>query len=503
MSASDQTRDGGNPATLTVIPDANVLIHGRALSELPWAEFERADVEVALVAPVIGELDKLKNQSGRQNRIARQLSTDTRKILTGANPVNIICTKSLTVSKRVVVNAVDQVFHPSLRLDHADQALINYALHMQSEGLDVLLLTDDTICGTTAMGVGLPTKFLPEHWLRTPEPDENAKLKAEITRLTAAEPQISLTFCDAGGGKIDRLNFSAPRWAPLNADEIDGLMAVVAQHCPPATSFERKKKATATAWDAVLEANSRLLMYTGQRYEPATQQEIERYQSVSYPEWLESIRAALRNVHQRLEARTQWPVVNVVGANSGTRPATSVLLRVGVSGSLLIRNDGKEHEAGDGVLAQEDRFELQLPPSPPRGKMVAVGFHRYADILSGDRPNPLQAMASFKPRASSIYRDPDVFYWRSGESDWVNVMELDCQSWRHGQDPCSYPIMVRPMEMIDCSGMVEASVHATNVSKPLALPLPVKFNFADESTFEEVQALVEMLVQHAQRYDRL
>ena len=503
MSASDHTHDDGNGRLLTIIPDANVLIHGRALSELPWVEFRRAAIEVALVAPVIGELDKLKNQSGRQNRIARQLSTDIRKILTGANPVNLIRTKSLDVSKRVVVNAFEQVLHPSLKLDHADQALINYALHMQSEGLDVLLLTDDTICGTTAMGVGLPTKLLPEHWLRTPEPDESTKLKAEIARLTAAEPQISLTFCDPGGRKIDRLDFSAPRWAPLSADEIDALMAEVAQYCPPASSFERKKKATANVWEAAFDATNRLSLYTGQRYESATPEEIERYQSISYPEWLESIRSALQNIHQRLEARTQWPVVKLVGANSGTRPATNVLLRIGVGGNLLIRNDREEHEAGDGKLAQEDSIELPLPPSPPRGKMVAIGLHRYASMFSARQPESLQAIASFKPRAGAIYRDPDVFYWRSGENDWVNVMELDCQSWRHGQDPLSYPIMVRPMKMTDCSGMVEASVHATNVSKPLALPLPVKFNFANESTFEEVQALVEMLGQHAQRYDRL
>lgn len=80
---------------------------------------------------------------------------------------------------------------PALRLDHADQASINYAFTLRQEGNDVLLLTDDTICGTTAQGVGLSVQFLPESWRRQPEPDESAKesarLKAKVQRLSAAE----------------------------------------------------------------------------------------------------------------------------------------------------------------------------------------------------------------------------------------------------------------------------------------------------------------------------
>lgn len=59
---------------LTVIPDANVLIHGKTLTELPWGELNRSNIEVVFVPPVIRELDKLKNQSGRPNKIARQLT---------------------------------------------------------------------------------------------------------------------------------------------------------------------------------------------------------------------------------------------------------------------------------------------------------------------------------------------------------------------------------------------------------------------------------------------
>jgi len=162
------------------------------------------------------------------------------------------------------------------------------------------------------------------------------------------------------------------------------------------------------------------------------------YNRGRYPKWLESVRSALRKIHQKLEAHTQWPIVNVVGVNSGTRPATEVLLRIGAGGKLLNRNNAEEHKRDDGKLAHEDSLELPLPPNPPRGKMVASGLYQYADMLGGCQSAPPQSKAWFKPRATPIYRDPDQFYWRSGENDWVNVMELDCLSWRHGQDPISY-----------------------------------------------------------------
>jgi hypothetical protein len=57
---------------LTVIPDTNVLIHGKSLADIPWTELGRAKIEILFVPPTIRELDKLKNQTGRPNKIARQ-----------------------------------------------------------------------------------------------------------------------------------------------------------------------------------------------------------------------------------------------------------------------------------------------------------------------------------------------------------------------------------------------------------------------------------------------
>jgi predicted ribonuclease YlaK len=110
---------------LTVIPDANVLVHGRALSELPWAELRRPTIEVLFVPPVIRELDKLKNQSGRPNKIARQLSSDVRALLTAPGRRAEIRKSAPAVTKGVELRAITTSLRDALKLDHADQALIN------------------------------------------------------------------------------------------------------------------------------------------------------------------------------------------------------------------------------------------------------------------------------------------------------------------------------------------------------------------------------------------
>jgi predicted ribonuclease YlaK len=154
MNVAEQGVEEGEKGLLTVIPDANVLIHGKSLSDLPWSELGRSAIEVVFVPPMIRELDKLKNQTGRPNKIARQLSSDIRALIYTPSRRAELRKSQPAVSKRVELQSVTGVLNATLRLDHADQALINYALQLRQNGSDVLLLTDDTICGTTAQEVG-------------------------------------------------------------------------------------------------------------------------------------------------------------------------------------------------------------------------------------------------------------------------------------------------------------------------------------------------------------
>src|SRR5579884_2006107 len=192
-----------------VVPDANMLIHGKALPDLPWAELGRDTIEVLYVPSVIREVDNLKVQSGRPNKLARQLGADLRALRKTADRTAIVRERSPRVVKRLVVDQVTRKFHRRLKLDHADQALINYCLSLKAAGRDVLLLTNDTICASTADDVGLPVLQVEDHWLRNPEPNErdreNARLKEEIRRISASEPEIEIVFSSKDGARLSSL----------------------------------------------------------------------------------------------------------------------------------------------------------------------------------------------------------------------------------------------------------------------------------------------------------
>jgi hypothetical protein len=82
-------------------------------------------------------------------------------------------------------------------------------------------------------------------------------------------------------------------------------------------------------------------------------------------------------------------------------------------------------------------------------------------------------------------------------------MELECASWRHGQDVVTFALKVRPNEASDTSGVIELSVQAHNISDPLLAKLPIRIGFEDRSTIDKARALVHMLGRSARARGRL
>lgn len=493
---------------LHVIPDANVLIHGKALADLPWSELGHDEIEVLIVAPAVREIDKLKTQSGRPNRLARDLSSSIRKLGPGdraevrkANP---------HVVKRVELKSVGKAKN-GLRLDHADQALINYALHLRGEGLDVLLLTDDTICGATASEFGLPVKLLPEHWLRDAEPDERekaiARLQAENRRLQAAEPRIELAFSAPERKALRTLEGEVVRWLPLEESDVAALMEEIGRLCPPATTFERPKAAT----DALGEASRRLAdavrmsgLLQREVYEPATDEEIERYKAKEYPAWLAEVRKALESLHHDLQGRTGWPSVVVKAANVGTRPALDVRFRMMAHGAFTIADSGDRNEDDDEEASVSKKpFRLPLPPEPPRGRFRTTEFPGLDWATAQIDASSFRALDI--PRLGPApARQADAFYWRSGRNGPTKLKELECMSWRHHRDEgMQFELTIAPDELVDTEGALEVDVHAANLSDPAAAKLPVRIRFVDAPTLTEAEKLVRALGSTARAHKRL
>jgi hypothetical protein len=230
-------------------------------------------------------------------------------------------------------------------------------------------------------------------------------------------------------------------------------------------------------------------------YEPATEEEIQRYKNKQYPDWLALVRKALESLHTSLKAPTPWPAITAVVDNTDTRPATETLVGIRARGALRILND----ELNDRVRDDQERdggrssnsTGLPLPPEPPRGKVKTVdlfaGLHRLgADPFAASMPIPnLAGLARPKQRDSA------AFYWRTGKHDWVQPMELECASWRHGQGAATFPLRVRGDDANEVEGVLELSVQAHNISDPLLARLPVRIAFEERPTIDEARALVD------------
>lgn len=495
---------GHSQRPLSVMPDTNVLIHGKALTELPWGEFKRPVVEVVLVPPTIRELDKLKNQSGRPNRIARQISSELRKNQ-GPDPVPLtVKGKNVEVTKRIVTEAVHKPLHPTLSLNHADQALINYGLHLQAQGHDIILLTDDYICSVTAKEAGLPAKLLPDEWRRDPEEDERAKeiakLKAENSRLKAAEPQVSLQWCDEGGKPLTRLEISQAYWPALTSDQIEQLMGEIDGLCPCATSFEPQSDKTLRQFSAVADALKRATIVRREQWNSPSEQDINRYKLIDHPQWRENMRAILEGIHEQLDARSRRPVVEIRATNDGTRPATDVLLSFVVKGDLSVRNNVS---AGEEAAVESSAFLLPLPPEPPRGTMESLPHWSFQVLETYKEPKLPEPDVLFRKPDRAVGRLPDAFYWRESKTDWRKRQDVECHAWRHGQEPQRFAISLSPDERRNSSGAVKVTAHAANLSIPIVARLPVAFTFYAEETFEEVNAMVVLLAKYARQNGRL
>jgi hypothetical protein len=486
---------------LIVVPDANMLIHGKAFANLPWAELGRDEIEVLYVPTVVREVDALKTQSGRPNKLARQVSADVRALRKSDDKAAVIREGAPRVTKRLATDLVSKKFHRRLKLDHADQALINYCLSLKAAGHDVLLLTDDTICATIADDVGLPVQLVDDHWLRDPEPDEsdreNARLKEQLRRATSSEPQIETKFASLDGSPLTALEAALRSWPALSRDEVDALMKRVEAGCPMAMSFERPKQA---AHSKLLDDLALINGLKRKVYTPATQAEIEAYKERGYPKWLGAVRKQLEGLHHTLEGGSQWPRFLIHTANNGSRPAEDALIKVQALGGIEIENL-VDRDDEEGVSGRSP--DLVLPPEPPRGKTDTIDPFDFGLGLSKHALDPAHLRSFNLPSAMQVRRDKDRFYWRCGRDGPTDSFELECGSWRHSEGPLEFRVAVRPHAVKDTAGAIELIAHAANLSVPHSAKLPVRLTTAAGSTIRQAEALVEALIRRAGSEGRL
>lgn len=477
-------------AKLIIVPDANVLVHGRSLNELPWETFGATEIEIRIVGQVIRELDALKVKSGRPGRLARDISGQIRTLLGLPDRSDVIKTTTPHVVRRLWLgtNEVPGKMRDGINLDHGDQVILNQLLWLMDQGNSVLFLTNDNYAAALADDFDVPRQLIPNDWLRPPEQDDGqkeiARLKAENTRLKAAEPLAEGWFEDSNGVRIERLEASLPRFRPIAPDLLETLMNRIVAAAPISEIHPPPKPQPNSHPGDLAALNDQFEAMIG----AVTPSQIEGYQE-AYASWLDTVRNKLASLHETRTRRRAWPIAVFMAQNIGARPATDALVELEAGGPLLLQSPEqvKPEDADADALKQRQERQIELPPSAPRPRPRGRLWSAMEGINLG-RPAPLFDHSSLlrPPKA----RDADAFYWRRGRSGPVETMQLECASWRHRRSPEDFGFELLPTGQDDAAGVVTARVSASNVSTPLEVRLPVRVSFHDHDLTDEAEAMV-------------
>ena len=344
--------------------DTNLFIQCHPLEQLDWSPW-RAFEEVRLIVsrPVLREIDRLKTKGNdRVGRRARTASAMLREILGDAHKV------IRPQSPRVILSVeLQHTYNRELegRLDfqERDDQLIGtvYEFARTNSSADVRLLTHDTIPLYTARGLGVQADIILDDWLLQPEKTESERrltaLEAENARLKSAEPSVSLRCADPSDTEINRYSATFTWFEPLTDAELDGLMQRLRARFPLATHFGSSEPVEQPPPATVADR----LFATNRTFVPATDEEIKKYRTEAYPDWLERCEEMLRTHHRTLQRDIPLLEFTFLAENTGTRPAADVLVTIEAHGGFQIKppsfeDEDEEQEREDETPANLARF---------------------------------------------------------------------------------------------------------------------------------------------------
>lgn len=502
--------------------DTNLFIQCQPLDKLDWSplhEFE--EVRLIVSYPVMDEIDNLKKKGNdRVGRRARKASEMFREMLNDAQRVvHSQCPR--VVLSIELQHTCRRDLEGQLDLQKRDDQLLGivHRFRTSNPSKEVRLLTHDTAPLFKARGLSITADPISDDWLRPPESTAAEKrltaLEAENARLKSAEPSLSIHFKDQSGKETESYSAEFIWFEPLTDGEIDRLMKHLKAKFPPATKFsasESPKKPSQSLADSLVQAN-RSLVLANHTYVPATEKEIEHYRTEAYPGWLETCEELLRTHHRSLQQDKAFPDFTFLAKNTGTRPATDVLVTVEARGGFQIKppsfdDDSEEQEDQDDTQVNLKTDRLPQPPVPPRGRLESTLHAQFRDILLSFGAlhtlpgHNLPDLAYVRPgRAvptlcSREPIDPNTFYYKPNRpSTPQHSFELDCAQWRHDNQAEAFQGEIHvPTDCNEVNGLLFCRIQAANLSQSVSCKVLVRISILQISAFESAQKMVEALI---------
>lgn len=490
---------------LRLFPDTNFFIQCKAPQELDWSIWSEFDeIRLIITRPVQREIDAHKNKGGdRVARRAREAASLIRSLIFDGDKVVRAADPRVVFTLQAGLKA-DPSLAEQLDYYEPDDQLVGiiHAYRQHNPDADVRIFTQDTGPMASANMIGLPIFEIPEAWRRPPEPSESDKrirqLEAEVSRLKTDRPDFEVRF-GPDDQDLASLNGTITEYVALTDGEVQGLIERIKEACPISTDFgpaepeQRTGRSQAFPFGRVTES-----------FTPATEDEKIAYRDEHYPEWLDKCRAFLASYHQTLHSNSEPMRYCIRASNTGARPARDALITINSMGNFRVRpTDGPDASAPKKDKKPDD---LPSPPAVPRGSWASKSFANYAsivrDIAGRDVFGQHVPDLSRHLFRDAEARDPNGFYYKPSRPRMlVSVYSLECDQWRHGNEPeLFWGIIAWDRGQDDIKGALECRVEADNLSDPITKLLPVRIQIVRVSAFSAAEQIVESFVRRRTRF---
>lgn len=341
------------------VADTNLFFECKRLEELPWCDLAVDTVVIALIKPVMAEIDKHKNGGGRTRKRAIEISGRIREMLVASSPEVVVQEAGPCVVLRLmpIVQPAPELAN-SLDYSINDDRIVGTVATLSKDKTfaSVSMLTDDSVAASTARGLGISFVLIPESWKRSPEATTEAKrikeLEKDISVYRAQEPIIDITNASGDATAANVVRRVALALEPF---EIEQLIGKLKEHHPLKKDF--------AAPEAEIQADGGEIFY-----EPADSEAIRTYTFEAYPKWIETCRSIFVSLHKDFIQHDTEVALTFGVANGGTRPASKMRVSFEAIGNIELSrgaHDPDDDEDQKGSGGQSTLPSIPRLPAPP------------------------------------------------------------------------------------------------------------------------------------------
>jgi len=475
---------------LYLFPDTNIFLQCKPLGDVDFSEISDCDeIAIIITRPVQQEIDRQKGKgTSRLSKKAKAAAALFSRVLESSN-MTLVIKKD---SPRVLLT-MDLTLRPKEELadqldyQEADDRFVGIAVGFRNvwSEFNVAIITNDSGPRFSAINHGMKCFTVPSSWMLAAETDEKDKqiqqLKAQLELLSKTKPDFVIR-----ANNTEQFESIHHYYTALSEEEINILLNMLSNELPLQNDFSGEEEDRST----FLRFPGSLRALGNSQYIPASEEEIERYTSILYPEWVKKCEEILRTCHENLNPCAIKQEIIFELQNTGYAIAESSIVTFTAKGDFSL--SGSNWKIRDDL---EEVSDIKFPPVPSAPK----GIWRNALSMVGATPLsraiPFHNMGMI-PRDSFLpppvfKRNRNAFYYTNRGDLPEKYVSLECEEWRHQVDSEFFSLFIyisnKPTEMI---GAVEVRIDAKNLAQPITKTITLKIKIEEANSFDLVRKMV-------------